>query len=275
MPTQSAVNSSVWRAGRYLYAYDNRVLEPAEVKILVRYGPQLTGRVLDLGCGGGRVLSYLVRIGADAYGLDISAAMVEHCRRTIPGAKVILGDVASLKEHVTGRFDAILAPDNLLDVFSDAERRLVLGQIHELLEPDGILIFSSHDLAHIDEPRTARAARGSMLRRLVTSSPVELVRGVVGRFVAVRNRRRLAPLQERHADHAIVNDPSHNYSLLHYYIRRDDEERQLNELGYDLIECLDTEGNTVPAGGSGRVDYLHYVARPREEGYSANGNLRH
>jgi SAM-dependent methyltransferase len=253
----------MWRAGRYLYAYDNRVLEPAEVKVLVSYGSQLSGRVLDLGCGGGRVLAYLVTIGAEAYGLDISEAMVDHCRRTIPGATVILGDVAAVRHYVTGRFDAILAPNNLLDVFSDAERRDVLTQIRELLEPEGLLIFSSHDLAHIDSAQPkADGDRSSTFRKLVTSSLLDLARGAIGSLQGARNRRRLAHLQERNADHAIINDASHNYSLLHYYIRRDDQERQLNELGYDLIECLDSDGNIVPPGGSGRVDYLHYVARP-------------
>jgi hypothetical protein len=78
----------------------------------------------------------------------------------------------------------------------------------------------------------------------------------------VRNRRRLGPLQERHEGYAIVNDFSHFYSLLHYYIRRDDQERQLNELGFELLECIDADGRDVPPGASGPTDYLNYVARP-------------
>ena len=76
--TQSAVNARIWRSGKYLRAYDSRVLIPGEVQLLVRYSSHLAGRVLDLGCGAGRVLAYLVMLGSDAYGFDISAAMVEH-----------------------------------------------------------------------------------------------------------------------------------------------------------------------------------------------------
>jgi SAM-dependent methyltransferase len=247
--TQSAINAHAWRAGAYLYAYDSQVLEPAEVKLFVRYAPHFAGRVLDLGCGAGRVLAYLVLLGADAYGVDISPAAVEHCRRTIPAATVILGDVAAVKRQVDGTFRAILAPNNLLDVFNDAERRDVLTQIRELLDPDGLLIFSTHDLAHIDDPpQHAGQAQRITLRKFVTCSPLDVTRGAIGRVLGLRNRRRLAPLQERHADH--------------YYIRRDDQERQLNELGYELIECMDTDGSPVPPGGSGPVDYLYYVARP-------------
>ena len=46
-------------------------------------------------------------------------------------------------------------------------------------------------------------------------------------------------------DYAIVNDSAHHYSILHYYISRDDQERQLAEHGFELIECLDLD---APAG---------------------------
>jgi SAM-dependent methyltransferase len=261
--TQSTINSSVWRSGRYLRSYDNRVLSPAEVQIFVRYGTALSGRVLDLGCGAGRVLSYLVMVGADAHGLDISPAMVERCRRNVPNASVTVGDVATLTSHVAGRFDAVLAPDNLLDVFEDRERRQALAQIREVLEPNGLLIFSSHDLAYADSPPAdAGADQRITLRKLVERTPADIANSIAGRLLAVRNRRRLSPLQERHADHAIINDFPHYYSLLHYYIRRDDQERQLKEVGFDLVECLDSEGCSVGPGGTGPRDYLYYIARP-------------
>ena len=49
----------------------------------------------------------------------------------------------------------MLALDNVLDVFDDAERRRVLADLRALLAPDGLLIFSSHNLAYVD-----RAAPG-------------------------------------------------------------------------------------------------------------------
>jgi hypothetical protein len=157
----------------------------------------------------------------------------------------------------------VLAPNNLLDVFSDSERRVALSQIREVLAPDGLLIFSSHDLAHIDSPPPgSQDYQRLTLGKLLNSSASEIARAAAGRLAGARNRRRLGPLQERHDHYAIINDFSHSFSLLHYYIRRDDQERQLNELGYELLECVDTDGRVVPPGGSGPVDYLHYVARP-------------
>ncbi|MBV8952614.1 MAG: hypothetical protein JO179_00660, partial [Solirubrobacterales bacterium] len=51
--------------------------------------------------------------------------------------------------------------------------------------------------------------------------------------------------------------------LLHYYIGRDEQARQLEQLGYELVECLDLEGVPVPPGARSQSTELHYVARPR------------
>ena len=38
--------------------------------------------------------------------------------------------------------------------------------------------------------------------------------------------------------------------------------RQLDQLGYELIECLDAEGSPVGLGQRSPSPWLHYVARP-------------
>ncbi len=263
---QAQHNLSEWGQGKHLAMYDNLVLTPVEVNIFVRYRDQLSGRVLDLGCGAGRVLAHLAMIGADAYGIDLSPKMVERCRQHVPEASVQVGDVTALAELVDGPFDAIVAPDNLIDVFDDEERRAVLASIHGLLAPDGVFVFSTHDLAWADdnpgrreweEPLTPKV----VMRKLTEVAPADVVRSVHRRRAEARNRERLAPLQRRCDDYAIINDFPHDYSLLHYYIRRDDQERQLQDLGYELIDCLDSRGRNVGPGAHGDTDSLYYVAR--------------
>lgn len=262
---QAESNSTEWAAGKYVDVYANDVLIPVEVQIFVRYREQLQGRVLDLGCGAGRVLAYLVMIGADAWGIDLAPKMVEYCRRRVPQATVRAGDVTAIREIVDGPFDVVIAPDNLIDVFDDAARRHVIADVKHVLAPDGLFIFSTHDLAWNDAnpgPREWEApSRRQSLRKFVDRSPAEMVGAIRRRREEAQNRARLGPLQQRHETYAIINDFPHNYSLLHYYIRRDDQERQLNELGYDLVECLAADGSTVEPGGIGNTDSLHYVAR--------------
>jgi SAM-dependent methyltransferase len=262
---QVTSNASEWAAGKHLATYDNRVLTPAEVQIFIRYHEKLAGRVLDVGCGAGRVLAYLLMIGAEAHGVDLAPKMVDHCRSTLPEADVRVGDASKLKDCVEGPFDVVIAPDCLIDVFDDSERRQVIADIRDLLTPDGLFIFSSHDLGFVDAPhsppRGQAASLATKVRKLVDKAPADVPRAIRRRREIARNRKRLAPLEQRNGDHAILNDVPHNYSFLHYFIRRDDQERQLQEVGYELVECLGADGRTVAPGGSGPTDTLHYIAR--------------
>lgn len=260
----SEANTKVWQTGNYVSSYARRELMPAEILIMVRYQAALSRRVLDVGCGGGRLLGYLSKLGAQSHGVDISPSMVEHCRKAYPEADVRVGDLAALHRVVEGPFDAILMMDNLIDIYADAERRAVLAGLRELISADGLLIFSSHNLDHLDDTAGhGQASRAlELLTKIVDRPPADVLRATARIPRRVRNRRRLAPFQRRERDHAIINDSAHDYGLLHYYIRHDDQARQLEETGYELVECLDGDGEQVAPGRIVRSSALHYIARP-------------
>ena len=266
---QVSVNNERWRGADYVGVYANRTLAPVEVVILLRYRDALAGRVIEVGCGAGRVLGYLADLSADAHGIDLSPAMVDYCHRAYPGADVRVGDVLELSSTFEQPFDAIVAANNLIDVFDEERRAAVLTELHSSLAPGGLLIFSSHNLASLSHGADAVSPRGrwagiaALGDRLAHKSPAEIA-AAVGRLpAAARNRRRLAGLQRATADYAIVNDDTFGYALLHFYIRRDAQERQLAAAGFDLVECLDPDGRPVPQGHDGAGPWLHYVARRR------------
>ena len=223
--------------------------------LLARYSDRFAGRVLEIGCGGGRLLGYLVRLARRAEGIDVSPAMVQYCRAAFPDAEVNEGDLRALDRCAQGSFDVVLASDNILDILDDAERRRVLSEIGErYLLNGGLLVFSTHNLAHMDAPPPAARDQGrvgrtrSLVHKALNTSPAAAARGLGRRRRERANRHRLAPLEYRAADHAVLNDEAHEYGLLHYYIRRDDQQRQLESLGFVLIECLELDGAAVPAG---------------------------
>jgi hypothetical protein len=150
----------------------------------------------------------------------------------------------------------VLAPFNVLDVLGDEERRGVLEEIRRIVAPGGLLIMSSHNREYA--PRIGPGVRvllGSPRR------PGESIRNLPRR---VRNRRALRPLERSETGYSIRNDEAHDFSLLHYYISRDAQERQLAEHGFELIECRDLDGQLVPQHAAAeRCPELHYVARPR------------
>jgi SAM-dependent methyltransferase len=263
---QAEVNARLWSSGRYLSDYAHSALQPAEALILARYREALTGRVLDVGCGAGRILAYLVSLDADAVGMDIGSRMVEHCRRRFPGVDIRLGDLGDLPATVEGPFDSVLLSDNVIDVFDDDQRRRVLRDVRDLLGPGGLLVFSAHNLASregglVPARPIGTGSRVIGLIRKVTDREISwLVRRLLSTPRRMLNRRRLARLQYRGSDHAVVNDDAHDFGLLHYYIGSVAQERQLSELGYQLIEVREFSGPIVPRGEEGQGGSLYYVA---------------
>ena len=253
---QDRIDRELWSTGDFVAAYANRQLRPVEVLLLARYREALSGRVLELGCGAGRLTGYLAELGGRVLGVDISPRMVEYCRRAYPSASFEVGDLRLAKSlAAAGPFDAVVAGNNLVDVLGHVERERVLGDVGELLTNDGVFVFSSHNLAFapsIPGPLAAVRGGGKMetLRRLAR----------VPRWVI--NRRRMRRHEIRAIDYAVLNDQAHDFRLLHHYITRDAEESELARVGLALVECLDENGHRVTRGeGAADCAELHYVAR--------------
>jgi SAM-dependent methyltransferase len=258
---QVQVNEALWAGEDLVRHYAGRSLRPAEVMLLVRHREALGGRVLELGCGGGRLSGYLDELARDFRGLDISPLMVEHCARMYPGGTFELGDLRDLSRYGDGSLDVVFASFNVLDVLDQSERLRVLGELHRIIAPAGLLIMSSHNLAHA--PLIPKPSR------LSSRDPIRIARQLISLPRRERNRRRLIPLQRVCEDHAILTDEAHEYGILHYYIGRDAQQRQLAQAGFELLECLDLDGREVPPGAQAASHpELHYVARKVTRGSS-------
>jgi len=74
------------------------------------------GRILDLGCGTGRVLLHLARRGHEVSGLDLEPSLISGL------SNASVGDARSFE--LAQRFQLILAPMQLMQLFSGPEKRL-------------------------------------------------------------------------------------------------------------------------------------------------------
>jgi SAM-dependent methyltransferase len=250
---QRTANDRLWSGGERVAAYATRTLRPVEVVVLVRYRDQLTGRVLELGCGAGRLTGYLAEIGAAVHGIDLSAEMVAYSRRRYPRATFSQGDLRDLSAIPDGSWDAVVAAYNVIDVLSDSERVGLLDEIARVLMPGGLLVMSSHN--------RAIASRLGEPLRLGGRSARETVSTLVNLPRWRRNRRRLLPFERSESDYAILNDSAHDFSALHYYVTRDRQEAQLGAHGFELDACLDLDGWSVGPGDVSDSSELHYIAR--------------
>jgi SAM-dependent methyltransferase len=251
---QAIHNAEVWSRGNFVRDYAKSKLRPPEAALFDHFSAELAGTVLELGCGAGRVTGHLIERAREVEALDLSPLMVEYCRQNYPRAKVEVGDLSDLSRYRSGSFDAVVASACVLDVLDDADRRHTLAEIRRLLTRDGVLIASFHNLHYA--PRIARPTR------VLSRSPMRMVRNVLRTPVRIRNLRNLRGLQHFESDYAVLVDEGHEFSLLHYYISRDAQERQFSELGFALLECLDMAGAAVgPGQTAASHSELHYAAR--------------
>jgi SAM-dependent methyltransferase len=254
MKSPGQQNTASWAAGKFLNAYSNRQLRPVEVVLLVRHHGALTGRVLELGCGAGRIAGYLTQLAEQCYGIDISPAMIAESRRRYRAGEFFEGELSDLSRFDGGSLDAVWAGCNVLDIFDDQQRRATLAEIHRVLRPDGLLLMSSHNRDYLPNvPGPARIRTSDPLRAALDAAraPRNLVR-----------HTRLKRFERREPDYEIVSDGAHGYSFVHYFITPEAQFRQLRELGFEPLECLDLDGRTVPEGETAPTTVeLHYVAR--------------
>jgi SAM-dependent methyltransferase len=144
------------------------------------------GPVLEIGSGTGRLLREALRRGVDAWGIDVSPAMVERCRAQLPAEareRVSVADAVSMR--LGRRFALVAAPFRVLSHVASVEDQLrLLDAVHEHLLPGGAFVFDLYvpNLKLLLEgmPETCdfegEWAPGRRLRRVVSSRPADLAR---------------------------------------------------------------------------------------------------
>lgn len=102
------------------------------------------GRVLDIGCGTGRVMRPLLDAGLDVVGLDLSAAMLELANQKLTSLgyspQLVKGDMRTF--DVQGEFGAAIIPYcAMIYMLNDHDRRQVFDRVYKHLSPGGLLAF--------------------------------------------------------------------------------------------------------------------------------------
>ncbi len=92
-------------------------------------------RVLDAGCGPGRVGGYLASVGHDVVGVDVDPVLIAAAQEDHPGPRWLVGDLAEL--DLPDRFDAIVCAGNVVTFLAPSTRGEVLRRLRAHLADGG------------------------------------------------------------------------------------------------------------------------------------------
>ncbi|MEQ1757795.1 MAG: class I SAM-dependent methyltransferase [Vicinamibacterales bacterium] len=143
--THSKQGHEGWDDYAPFYDWENaRTFGRRDVAFWKTVAMQAGGRVLELGCGTGRIALPLGRAGVRLVGIDRSEAMLEHARRRVKrgglgkNVRLVRGDIRTLPFRSKPGFAAVLAPYGILQsLLRERDLAETLKAVHRVLAPKG------------------------------------------------------------------------------------------------------------------------------------------
>jgi SAM-dependent methyltransferase len=151
------------------YDWENaRTLGRRDVPFWTTVARQAGGRVLELGCGTGRIALPLARAGVSIVGIDRSEAMLARARRRVRRSRLagsvalVRGDIRALPFRAGRAFSAVLAPYGVLQsLLRERDLSATLAAVHGVLPKGGTFgLELVADLPSWEEYRTRVSLKG-------------------------------------------------------------------------------------------------------------------
>lgn len=134
---------STWYVERFrAMARDGEDLD-GEARFVDAMAPR-HARILDAGCGPGRVGGALARLGHDVVGVDVDPVLIEAAEQDHSGPLWLVGDLAELDlpaQGVTASFDVIVCAGNVMAFLAPSTRAEVLRRFRAHVVPDGRVVI--------------------------------------------------------------------------------------------------------------------------------------
>jgi SAM-dependent methyltransferase len=180
-----------WDDYARFYDWENaRTMGRRDVRFWQRLAGRVDGRVLELGCGTGRVAIPVAKTGARVVGIDRSATMLDRARKRARRSKLtgslqlVRGDVRALP-FPSASFALVAAPYGILQSLLDDETLdAALASAHRVLAPGGTfgidLVSDLVNWAEYDRHVKLRgpAGRSGVLITLIESVRQDRARGL-------------------------------------------------------------------------------------------------
>jgi SAM-dependent methyltransferase len=129
------------RGARYAARFADLAAAGADVHGEARFCAALVppgSRVLDAGCGTGRVAIRLAELGYACVGVDVDPPMLAEARRAAPDLVWVQADLASL--DLGREFDLVVAAGNVFPFLAPGAGPDVVARLAAHLRPGGLLV---------------------------------------------------------------------------------------------------------------------------------------
>lgn len=127
------INAVLWSK-----AHSDKNYWKEEFTLYKRYLPQ--GKVLEVGCGGGRDAEVLMSLGFDYIGTDISEGLLKVAIKTVPSLKFLKQDIYNL-EFPKGSLDGFWASAVFLHI-PKSKISKALKSLKKIIKPGGVGFIS-------------------------------------------------------------------------------------------------------------------------------------
>ncbi|HYC62046.1 MAG TPA: class I SAM-dependent methyltransferase [Thermoanaerobaculia bacterium] len=222
-------------------------LQAPEKTIFEIVQPALSrARMLDLGVGAGRTTVHFAPRAKEYVGADYSQAMIDACRERFAGDPYRF-EVADARQlpFEDRSFDIVLFSYNGIDYVPHEDRQRVLREVHRVLRDGGTFAFSTHNLDNAPA--------------LLSMRPSIHPRAMLRQW-----KLRLAnpPLREiASRDWIVLHDGALDAGggLETYYVRREEQLRQLAAAGFIDVQVFQLDGATAREGATD--PWLYYLCK--------------
>lgn len=132
----------------YIQRFRDMEAEGKDLHGEARFVDALVGResrILDAGCGPGRLGGRLAQLGHDVVGVDVDPVLIAAAVEDHPEPVWLVGDLAELDLPTAGigaDFDIIVAAGNVMAFLAPSTRQMVLAALRDHLGAEGRIVLA-------------------------------------------------------------------------------------------------------------------------------------
>jgi SAM-dependent methyltransferase len=144
--TETGVGHSQWYIDRFRTLAAEGADLTGEGRLVDAMVPR-HARVLDAGCGPGRIGAYLHSVGHTVVGVDVDPELIAAAEADHPGPRWLVADLADLDLAAVGEaepFDAAVLAGNVMVFVAPGSEADVLGRIAAHVRADGFIVTGFH-----------------------------------------------------------------------------------------------------------------------------------